>query len=68
MSVTAGRRMVGSARDRGLPGLPAVRDESLALGACYLAMADRHGHDAVLALVHCYLSDDLTDEGARSRV
>jgi predicted NodU family carbamoyl transferase len=66
MNVKANQRIAALPIVEDFGAFPSCGDESLAVGAYYLAAAERYGEAAVLPLPHCYLGDDITDEEARA--
>src|SRR6266851_2285032 len=66
MNVKASQRIAALPMVDDFGVFPSCGDESLALGAYYLAAAERYGQAAVPPLPHCYLGDDITDEEAHA--
>src|SRR6266851_6341016 len=66
MNVKASQRIAALPMVNDFGVFPSCGDESLALGAYYLAAAERYGQAAVPPLPHCYLGDDITDEEAHA--
>jgi carbamoyltransferase len=66
MNVKANQRLAALPEVESFAAFPSCGDESLPIGAFYLAAADRHGPDAVEPLTDCYLGDDITDEQAHA--
>jgi carbamoyltransferase len=66
MNVKAGQRIAMLPALTQYEAFPSCGDESLAIGAYYLAAAERYGPAAVPALPHCYLGDDITSHDARA--
>ncbi|HUZ25199.1 MAG TPA: carbamoyltransferase C-terminal domain-containing protein [Streptosporangiaceae bacterium] len=66
MNVKASQRIAASPSVGQFEAFPSCGDESLALGAYYLAAAGRYGQATVPRLAHCYLGDDITPADART--
>jgi Carbamoyltransferase C-terminus len=66
MNVKASKRIAASPSVDQFGAFPSCGDESLALGAYYLAAAGRYGQATVPRLAHCYLGDDITPAEART--
>ena len=66
MNVKASQRIAGLPAVTQFEVFPSCGDESLAIGACYLAAAERYGSAGVPALPHCYLGDDITSKDAQA--
>ena len=66
MNVKAGQRIAMLPALTQYEAFPSCGDESLAIGAYYLAAAERYGPAAVPPLPHCYLGDDITSHDARA--
>jgi carbamoyltransferase len=64
MNVKANQRIAALAEVDSFAAFPSCGDESLPLGAFYLAAAEDHGQQEVEPLGDCYLGDDITDEQA----
>ena len=64
MNVKANQRIAALPEVESFAAFPSCGDESLPIGAFYLAAADRDGHHAVEPLADCYLGDDITDDQA----
>lgn len=60
MNVKASQRIAALPSVEDFQAFPSCGDESLALGAYYLAAAGHYGQAAVRPLAHCYLGDDIT--------
>jgi carbamoyltransferase len=66
MNVKANQRIAALPMVASFEAFPSCGDESLALGAYYLAAAERFGPPAVQPLTNCYLGDDITDDEAQA--
>jgi carbamoyltransferase len=66
MIVKAGQRIAMLPVVTQFEPFPSCGDESLALGAYYLAAAERYGQACVPRLAHCFLGDDIDPEDARA--
>jgi carbamoyltransferase len=66
MNVKASQRVAALPVVEDFEVFPSCGDESLAIGAYYLAAARHYGQAAVPPLAHCYLGDDITDDDARA--
>ena len=66
MNVKASQRIAELPAVEEFQVFPSCGDESLALGAWYLAAAGRYGPAAVSPLTDCYLGDDITGDDAQA--
>ncbi len=66
MNVKACQRIAALPVVESFEAFPSCGDESLAIGAYYLAAAGHYGQAAVPPLAHCFLGDDISDDEARS--
>jgi carbamoyltransferase len=68
MNVKANQRIAALPNVQDFAAFPSCGDESLALGAYYLAAAERYGQAAVPPLADCYLGDDISADDALAAV
>ncbi|WP_432982982.1 carbamoyltransferase C-terminal domain-containing protein [Dactylosporangium sp. CA-233914] len=68
MNIKSNQRIAALDTVHSFAAFPSCSDESLALGALYLQLADQHGHQHVAPLASCYLGDDITDDAALAAV
>jgi carbamoyltransferase len=66
MNVKANQRVAALPVITEFQAFPSCGDESLAIGAWYLAAAERLGQVAIAPLAHCYLGDDITSDEAHA--
>jgi carbamoyltransferase len=66
MNVKANQQIAALPAVTQFEAFPSCGDESLALGAYYLAAAELYGPGTVPPLTHCYLGDDITEADARA--
>ena len=64
MNVKANQRIAALSEVESFAAFPSCGDESLPIGAFYLASARQVGHRRVESMSDCYLGDDITDQEA----